>query len=74
MKWGAWNAFFTIGWKKFVETEKGAAGQVERENRVDGFDVNTSLSSVPDTLHVQKLEHHDIGINLFRKNFHDVIV
>jgi hypothetical protein len=33
------------------------------------FDVNTSLSLVPDTLHVQKLEHHEIGTNLFRKNF-----
>jgi hypothetical protein len=38
------------------------------------FDVNTSLSSVPDTLHVQKLERHEIGTNLFRKTFHDVIV
>jgi hypothetical protein len=38
------------------------------------FDVNTSLSSVPDTLHVQKLERHEIGTNLFRKNFHDVFV
>jgi hypothetical protein len=38
------------------------------------FDVNTSLSSVPDTLHVQKLERHEIGTNLFRKNFHDVII
>jgi hypothetical protein len=38
------------------------------------FDVNTSLSSVPDTLHVQKLERHEIGTNLFRNNFHDVIV
>jgi hypothetical protein len=31
------------------------------------FDVNTSLISVPDTLHVQKLEPHEIGTNLFRK-------
>jgi hypothetical protein len=38
------------------------------------LDVNTSLSSVPDTLHVQKLERHEIGTNLFRKNFHDIIV
>jgi hypothetical protein len=38
------------------------------------FDVNTSLSSVPDTLRVQKLERHEIGTNIFRKNFHDVIV
>jgi hypothetical protein len=38
------------------------------------FDVNTSLSSVPDTLHVQKLECHEIGTNLFRKNFHDADV
>jgi hypothetical protein len=37
-------------------------------------DVNTTLSSVPDTLHVQKLEHHEIGTNLFRRNSHDVIV
>jgi hypothetical protein len=37
------------------------------------FDVNTSLSSVPDILHVQKLERHEIGTNLFRKNFHDII-
>jgi transposase len=31
------NEVFTIGWKKFAETEKGAAGQVERESHVDGF-------------------------------------
>jgi hypothetical protein len=31
------------------------------------FDVNTSLSSVPDTLHVQKLERHEIGTNYFAK-------
>jgi hypothetical protein len=36
------------------------------------FDVNTSLSLVPDTLHVQKLERHEIGANLVYKNFHDV--
>jgi hypothetical protein len=32
------------------------------------------LSSVPDTLHVQKLEPHEIGTNLFPKNFYDIIV
>jgi hypothetical protein len=26
-----------MGWKKFVKTEKGAAGQVECESHVDGF-------------------------------------
>jgi hypothetical protein len=26
-----------MGWKKFAETEKGAAGQVERESHVDFF-------------------------------------
>jgi hypothetical protein len=31
------NAFFTMGWKKFTETEKGAAGQVEHESHVDVF-------------------------------------
>jgi predicted DNA-binding protein YlxM (UPF0122 family) len=31
------NAVFTIGWKKLAETEKCAAGQVERESHVDGF-------------------------------------
>jgi hypothetical protein len=31
------NAVFTIGCKKFTETEKGAAGQVARESYVDGF-------------------------------------
>jgi hypothetical protein len=38
------------------------------------FDVNTSLSSVPDTMHVQKLQLHEIGTNSFRKHFYDVIV
>jgi hypothetical protein len=37
------------------------------------FDVNTSLNSLPDTLHVQKLELHEIGTNLISKNFHYVI-
>jgi hypothetical protein len=37
------------------------------------FDMNTSLSSVPDTLHAQKLERHEISTNLFRKHSHDVI-
>jgi hypothetical protein len=46
----------------------------DSDSDIDHFDVNTFLSSVPDTLHVQKLEGHDIGTNLFRKNFHDVIV
>jgi hypothetical protein len=31
------NAVFTMGWKKFAETEKDAAGQVECESHVDGF-------------------------------------
>jgi hypothetical protein len=31
------NAVFTMGWKKFAETEKGVAGQVECESHVDGF-------------------------------------
>jgi hypothetical protein len=31
------NAVFAMGWKKFAETEKGAAGQVERESHVHGF-------------------------------------
>jgi hypothetical protein len=26
-----------MGWKKFAETEKSAAGQVERESHIDGF-------------------------------------
>jgi hypothetical protein len=26
-----------MGWKKFTETEKGVAGQVERESHVDSF-------------------------------------
>jgi hypothetical protein len=30
------NAVFMMGWKKFAETEKGAAGQVKRERHVDG--------------------------------------
>jgi hypothetical protein len=29
------NAVFTVDWKKFAETEKDAAGQVERERHVD---------------------------------------
>jgi hypothetical protein len=34
------NAVFTMGWKKFVKTEKGAAGQVKCESHVDGvFDI-----------------------------------
>jgi hypothetical protein len=28
---------FTIVWKKFTKTEKGAAGQVKSESHVDGF-------------------------------------
>jgi hypothetical protein len=31
------NPVFTIGWKKFADTKKGAAGQVDRESHVDGF-------------------------------------
>jgi hypothetical protein len=31
------NAAFTVGWKKFAETGKGAAAQVEHESHVDGF-------------------------------------
>jgi hypothetical protein len=31
------NAAFTVGWKKFAETEKGAVGQAERESHVDRF-------------------------------------
>jgi hypothetical protein len=31
------NAVFTMGWKKFAEIEKSAAGQVERGSHVDGF-------------------------------------
>jgi hypothetical protein len=31
------NAAFTMGWKKFTKTEKGAAGQVESESHVDSF-------------------------------------
>jgi hypothetical protein len=38
------------------------------------FDVNTSSNLVPDTLHIQKLERHEIGTHFFCKNFHDIIV
>jgi hypothetical protein len=38
------------------------------------IDVNSSLKSVPWNPHVRKLERHEISSNLFRKNFHDVIV
>jgi hypothetical protein len=31
------NAVFTMGWKNFGETEKGAAGQAEHESHVDSF-------------------------------------
>jgi hypothetical protein len=31
------NSVFTIGWKTFTKTEKGAAGQVESESHVDIF-------------------------------------
>jgi hypothetical protein len=31
------NTIFTMGWKKFAETEKGVAGQDRRESHVDGF-------------------------------------
>jgi hypothetical protein len=31
------NVVFTVGWKKFAETEKGAAHQAESESHVDGF-------------------------------------
>jgi hypothetical protein len=31
-----------MGCKKFAETKKGAAGQVERESHVDGFILLTS--------------------------------
>jgi hypothetical protein len=31
------NAVFIVGWKKFAETEKGVAGQVELESHVDSF-------------------------------------
>jgi hypothetical protein len=31
------NAVFTVGWKKFAETGKGAAGQVEHASYVDFF-------------------------------------
>jgi hypothetical protein len=31
------NAVFTMGWKKFAETKKGTAGQVEHESHVYGF-------------------------------------
>jgi hypothetical protein len=37
MQCGNENAIFTLGWKKFAETEKGAASQVERESHVAGF-------------------------------------
>jgi hypothetical protein len=35
--WKKKNAAFTMCWKKFAETEKGAAGQVEHESHVDVF-------------------------------------
>jgi hypothetical protein len=38
------------------------------------FDVNTSSKSVSSIPHVRKLKRHEISSNLFRKNFHDVIV
>jgi hypothetical protein len=47
-------------------------GNGNTEARV--FGVNTSLSSVLVTVHVQKLERHEIDTNLFRKAFYDVIV
>jgi hypothetical protein len=31
------NAVFTMGWKTFAESEKGAAGQGEFESHVDDF-------------------------------------
>jgi hypothetical protein len=31
------NAVFTMGWKKFTETEKVTVGQVELESHIDGF-------------------------------------
>jgi hypothetical protein len=31
------NAIFTMDWKKFAETEKGAAGHIEHESHVDVF-------------------------------------
>jgi hypothetical protein len=44
---GAWilcgneNAVFTMGWKKFAETKRDAAGQVEHGSHVDGsFDID----------------------------------
>jgi hypothetical protein len=30
------SAVFTMGWKKFAENKKGAAGQVKHESHVDG--------------------------------------
>ena len=44
------------------------------QTTISGFDMNTSLKSVPGTPHVLKLERHEISSNLFRKTFHDVIV
>jgi hypothetical protein len=35
-KCGNENSVFTMGWKKFAETEKGAVGQVKCESHVDG--------------------------------------
>jgi hypothetical protein len=31
------NAVFTMGWKKFARTEKGAAGEVKHNSHVDFF-------------------------------------
>jgi hypothetical protein len=31
------KSIFTMGWKKFAETEKGTVGQVEHESHVDGI-------------------------------------
>jgi hypothetical protein len=28
---------YTVGWKKFAKTKKGAAGQVKHESHVDVF-------------------------------------
>jgi hypothetical protein len=34
---------FIAGWKKYAETEKGAAGQAECESLVDGFFTSSVL-------------------------------
>jgi hypothetical protein len=37
IRYGNENAVFTVGWKKFAETKKGAAAQVESESDVGWF-------------------------------------